>query len=244
MTPRSSIEWTSSTWNPVTGCDAISPGCDHCYAERMAKRLKAMGVAKYSQGFKPRMHKKVLNAPLKWKKGQIIFVNSMSDLFHDKISEDFIEAVFDVMKRADQHLFQVLTKRPKRLLRLAPKLPWPDNVWMGTTVESKDYRWRIKDLRKVPAKVRFLSLEPLIGPLGTLDLTDIHWAIVGGESGPGARPMDVNWVRDIRKQCAEQGTEFFFKQWGGVNKKRTGRKLDGRYYDNMPEFPNKQLQLI
>ena len=242
MTSR--IEWTWRTWNPVTGCDAISPGCEHCYAERMAKRLKAMGVAKYRRGFKVTMHKKVLRDPLKWKKPQVIFVNSMSDLFHNDVPDEFIMELFDVMREADWHLFQILTKRPKRLVRLAKKLPWPDNIWMGVTVESKDYRWRINDLRKVPAQVRFLSLEPLIGPLGELDLLDIDWAIVGGESGPGARPMSKNWVHEIQHQCKAQGTHFFFKQWGGVNKKRTGRMLNGRTYDAMPPLPSKQLQLV
>lgn len=243
MEKPSHIEWTNSTWNPITGCNAVSPGCDHCYAERMAKRLQAMGVAKYRNGFKVTVHPKVLEDPLNWKRPQIIFVNSMSDLFHEDIPFEFVQKLFDVMRRADWHLFQILTKRSKRMVRLAKELQWPPNVWMGVTVESNRYRFRINDLRKVPASVRFLSLEPLLGPLGTLDLSDIQWAIVGGESGPGARPMKADWARNIRSQCQQQGTDFFFKQWGGVNKKKTGRILDGKTWDEIPPMPNSELKL-
>lgn len=231
---KSRIEWTHSTWNPVTGCDKISPGCEHCYADRMAKRLQGMGVEKYRNGFEVTLHHDVVEAPLSWTQPRVVFVNSMSDLFHEKVPDDFIELVFEVMASASQHTFQVLTKRPKRLRRLAERLRWTSNIWMGATVEAKEYLWRIKDLRQTPAAIRFLSLEPLLGPLTGMDLTGIDWAIVGGESGPGARPMKVEWVREIREQCERQDVHFFFKQWGGVNKKATGRLLDGRTYDAMP----------
>lgn len=232
------IEWTWVTWNPVTGCNKVSPGCDHCYAERMAKRLQGMGVAKYANGFEVTLHPDVLEAPLRWKKPQIIFVNSMSDLFHEKVSVEYRRRIFDVMVRADWHIFQILTKRSKRLVRLAADLPWPNNVWMGVTCESQPYQFRIDDLRKIPAAVRFLSLEPLLGPLPRLDLHEIHWAIVGGESGPGARPMPKEWVLQIQRQCREQNVPFFFKQWGGLNKKEAGRTLNGRIYDEMPTLPS------
>ncbi len=243
MVQKSRIEWTHSTWNPVTGCSRVSPGCDHCYAERMAKRLQGMGVAKYKNGFEVTLHPDVLEAPLRWTKPQIIFVNSMSDLFHEKVPFSFVEQIFDVMRRADQHIFQLLTKRSKRLVRYAPKLDWPENLWMGVTVESATYQYRIDDLRKVPSTIRFLSLEPLLGPLPDLDLHDIHWAIVGGESGPGARPIKKEWVEEIRKQCRQQKTAFFFKQWGGVNKKEAGRILNGRTYDEMPALPSPMERL-
>ena len=234
MGVNSHIEWTESTWNPVTGCTKISPGCAHCYAERMARRLHAMGQPNYRNGFRVTMHEHALGLPLKWKKPQTIFVNSMSDLFHEDLPEDFIRRVFGVMEQGDWHRFQVLTKRSARLAKLAPVLPWPDNVWMGVTVESCDYVNRIDDLRNVPAAVRFLSLEPLLGPLPNLDLRDINWVIVGGESGPGARPMDPDWACDIRDQCDRANVPFFFKQWGGVNKKKAGRLLDGRTWDQIP----------
>ncbi len=234
MGTNSQIEWTESTWNPVTGCTKVSPGCEHCYAERMARRLKAMGQPNYRNGFRVTMHEHALELPLGWKKPQTIFVNSMSDLFHEDVPVDFIRRVFDVMRRADQHLFQVLTKRSVRMSELAPLLPWPTNVWMGVTVESNDYGHRIDDLRRVPAATRFLSLEPLLGPLPDLDLTNIDWAIVGGESGPGARAMAEAWALDIRDQCHQADVPFFFKQWGGVNKKKTGRLLSGRTWDDMP----------
>jgi protein gp37 len=236
MGENSQIEWTESTWNPVTGCTKISPGCAHCYAERMARRLKAMGQPNYRNGFRVTVHEHALNLPLGWKRPQTVFVNSMSDLFHDDVPVDFIRRVFDVMQQADRHLFQILTKRSARVAELAPLLPWPTNVWMGVTVESRDYVHRIGDLRQVPAVVRFLSLEPLLGPLPGLDLTDIDWVIVGGESGPGARTMAEAWALDLRDQCMRAGVAFFFKQWGGVNKKKAGRLLGGRTWDQMPRL--------
>lgn len=235
MGMNSQIEWTESTWNPVTGCTKISLGCAHCYAERMANRLQAMGQPNYRNGFRVTVHEHALGLPLRWRKPQVIFVNSMSDLFHEHVPIDFILRVFDVMGRADWHLFQVLTKRSRRLAERAQLLPWADNVWMGVTVESAEYVHRIDDLRLVPAAVRFLSLEPLLGPLSSLDLEGIDWVIVGGESGPGARPMAEGWALDIRDQCRRAGVPFFFKQWGGRNKKKAGRLLDGRTWDQMPE---------
>jgi protein gp37 len=232
---NSQIEWTESTWNPVTGCTKISSGCAHCYAERMARRLMAMGQPNYRNGFGVTVHEHALRLPLGWKKPQVIFVNSMSDLFHEDVPLDFIRRVFDMMQRADWHLFQVLTKRSRRLAELAPLLPWPVNVWIGVTVESADCVHRIDDLREAPAAVRFLSLEPLLGPLPNLNLDAIDWVIVGGESGPGARPMTEAWARDLRDQCSRTGVPFFFKQWGGVNKKKAGRLLEGRIWDQMPE---------
>ena len=231
---KSGIEWTESTWNPVTGCTKISPGCENCYAERMALRLRAMGTEKYARGFELALHEDTLDAPLRWRKPQLVFVNSMSDLFHRDVSIEFIQRVFDVMCRASWHTFQVLTKRSGRLARIAHEIDWPPNVWMGVSVESDDYCFRIDDLRRVGAQVRFLSLEPLLGPLPNLDLRDIHWVIVGGESGPGARPIEEDWVTDIRKQCNAASVPFFFKQWGGVNKKKAGRQLDGRTWDELP----------
>ncbi len=234
MATKSSIEWTESTWNPSTGCDAISPGCEHCYAERLSLRLRAMGQQKYSNGFKLTLHPDTLELPLKWKKPQRIFVNSMSDLFHNSVPLEYIRRVFETMSRAHWHQFQILTKRSGRLLALSDNIDWPPNVWMGVSVESAQYKTRIDHLRKTGAKLKFLSLEPLLGPLGALDLTRIDWVIVGGESGPGARPMDPEWVVSIRRQCEHTGVPFFFKQWGGVHKKHTGRQLDGRTYDEMP----------
>ena len=231
---KSKIEWTESTWNPVTGCTKISPGCKHCYAERMAIRLQAMRMEKYCSGFQITLHEDVLAAPLSWKTPQYIFVNSMSDLFHESIPVAFIQEVFDVMRRASWHQFQVLTKRSTRLAELNRVLAWPDNVWMGVSVENKAYCHRIDDLRSTDARIRFLSLEPLLGPLPGLDLRGIHWVIVGGESGPGARPMDEQWVLSIRDQCRAVNVPFFFKQWGGANKNRSGRKLRGRTWDELP----------
>ncbi len=236
MASNSRIEWTSSTWNPVTGCDKVSPGCDHCYADRMAKRLQAMGVKKYRNGFDVTLHPDVLEQPTTWKRPRVIFVNSMSDLFHERVPLDYVQQIFDVIDRCPQHIFQVLTKRSKRLLRAADKLDWPINLWMGVTVEGPIYKFRIDDLRKTPAALKWLSLEPLLEPLGPLDLTEIAWAVVGGESGPGARPMKEKWVYEILHQCRAQDTAFFFKQWGGVNKKRRGRLLRGKQYDEMPEI--------
>jgi protein gp37 len=231
---KSSIEWTESTWNPVTGCTKLSAGCAHCYAERMAKRLQAMGQPNYANGFELTLHEHAMELPLKWKKPQMIFVNSMSDLFHDKVPFEFISGVFDVMQKASWHRFQILTKRAERLAQLAPNLPWPENVWMGVTVENADCAGRIASLRGVQAAVRFLSIEPLLGPIRDLNLSRIDWVIAGGESGPHARPMQPEWIRDIHRQCREQSVPFFFKQWGGTNKKKAGRILDGEIYSEMP----------
>ena len=234
MATNSSIEWTESTWNPLTGCTKISPGCKHCYAERMALRLQAMGQPHYADGFKLTLHEDSLELPLRWKKPQTIFVNSMSDLFHKDVPVKFIQKMFDVMRRAHWHRFQILTKRSDRLLELNPQINWPVNVWMGVSVENDDYTFRIEHLRATGAETKFLSLEPLLGPLPKLDLREMDWVIVGGESGPGARPMDTFWATDIRDQCSRASVPFFFKQWGGVQKKKTGRMLEGRTWDEMP----------
>lgn len=234
MATNSAIEWTESTWNPVTGCTKISPGCLHCYAERMAKRLQAMGQANYADGFKVAMHKHAVELPLSWKKPRMIFVNSMSDLFQESIPDEFVHRVFEVMREADWHVYQILTKRSTRLLTLNAGLVWAPNIWMGVSVENQKYAFRIDHLRKSHAHTKFLSLEPLIGPLPNLDLRDIDWVIVGGESGPGARTMRREWVAEIRDQCQDAGVPFFFKQWGGVHKKRAGRELDGRTWDELP----------
>ncbi len=231
---KTSIEWTESTWNPVTGCTKISPGCKHCYAERMALRLQMMGQPNYANGFNLTLHEHILALPLSWKKPQMIFVNSMSDLFHEQVPIKFILRVFEVMRGASWHTFQVLTKRSARLQQLDPDIDWPANVWMGVSVESERYTFRIDHLRQTRAHIKFLSLEPLLRPLPRLDLRGIQWVIVGGESGPGARPMQKEWVTDIRDQCLAAGVAFFFKQWGGVHKKRTGRLLDGRTWDELP----------
>jgi len=234
MAIRSSIEWTESTWNPVTGCTKVSPGCAHCYAERMAKRLQAMGQPNYVNGFKVAIHEHVVELPLRWKKPQAIFVNSMSDLFHKNVPASFIARLFRVMNNANWHRFQILTKRSGRLRQLAPNLRWAPHIWMGVTVESAPYLRRADDLRETEAHVKFLSLEPLLGPLPTLNLEAIDWVIVGGESGPRARPMSADWVRPIRDACLAAGVPFFFKQWGGTRKAKTGRLLDGRTWDEMP----------
>ena len=234
MATKSSIEWTDSTWNPVTGCTKISPGCRYCYAERMAKRLQAMGQRNYSRGFKLAIHEDSLDLPLKWKKPQNIFVNSMSDLFHEEIPPDFICKVFEIMKTASWHRFQILTKRADRLLEMNAGLFWPSNVWMGVSVENAKYKFRIDMLRQCGAAVKFLSIEPLIEPIGRINLNNIDWVIVGGESGPRARPMEVEWVTEIRDQCLSADVPFFFKQWGGKNRKKTGRVLEGRTWDSMP----------
>ena len=231
---NSKIEWTESTWNPVTGCSKISPGCKNCYAERMSKRLKAMGQKNYSNGFKLTLQPHMLSLPLKWKKPQRIFVNSMSDLFHKDVPLEYVQKVFAVMKTAYWHRFQVLTKRADRLAQLSPLLEWSPNIWMGVSVESQKYVSRINNLRRTDAKTKFLSLEPLLGPLTGLDLAGIDWVIVGGESGFGARPMLSSWVIDIQQQCAAARVAFFFKQWGGVQKKRNGRELEGRTWSEMP----------
>ncbi len=236
MGAKSTIEWTESTWNPVTGCKKISPGCKNCYAERLSKRLKAMGQPNYRNGFKLTLQPQMLELPLKWKKPQTIFVNSMSDLFHVDVPLEYIQRVFDVMNQAHWHRFQVLTKRAERLDEISSELNWSQNIWMGVSVESQKYVHRIDNLRNSGAKVKFLSLEPLLGPLKDLNLKNIDWAIVGGESGYGARPMEIDWVLDIRRQCEESDVPFFFKQWGGFNKKKTGRMLEGRTYDEMPRL--------
>ena len=230
----SKIEWTESTWNPLTGCTKISPGCKNCYAERMAKRLQAMGVEKYRAGFALTVHEDALEDPLKWTKPQYIFVNSMSDLFHKDVPVEFILRVFDVMRRAHWHQFQILTKRAERLQELDGQIEWPDNVWMGVSVENESYMHRIDLLRQTHAAIKFLSLEPLLGPLPNMDLTGINWVIAGGESGPHARPIQPEWVGDIRDQCLGANVPFFFKQWGGTNKKKTGRLLDSRTWDQLP----------
>ena len=232
---KSAIEWTEATWNPLTGCSKVSPGCTHCYAERMAMRLQAMGQPNYARGFELAMHEHALELPLRWKKPQVVFVNSMSDLFHEQVPEAFIQRVFDVMRRAHWHDFQVLTKRAVRLEQMSPKIDWPANVWMGVSVETRKYAFRIDHLRRTEAFTKFLSLEPLLGPLPDLNLAGVDWVIVGGESGPQARPMRESWVVDIRNQCRDAAVPFFFKQWGGVNKKRAGRLLDGQSWDGMPE---------
>ena len=234
MAIKSSIEWTGSTWNPITGCNKISPGCKFCYAERMAKRLKAMGSDNYKNGFKLTLHEHVLELPLSWKKPQTIFVNSMSDLFHKNVPFKFIKKVFDVMNRAHWHTFQILTKRSERLFQLDKKLNWSENIWMGVSVENEKYVKRIDHLQCTNAFIKFLSIEPLIGPIHNLVLENIDWVIVGGESGPGARPMLESWVIDIRDECKGQNVPFFFKQWGGVNKKKAGRLLEGKTWDEMP----------
>lgn len=236
MATDSKIEWTDATWNPVTGCHKVSPGCKLCYAERLARRLKATGMVKYRNGFDVTTHPDTLEIPLRWRKPRTIFVNSMSDLFHSQIPDRFIRDVFAVMEQAHWHRYQVLTKRPERVAALNPLLPWPAQIWLGVSVESARYTHRIDLLRQTGAAVKFLSLEPLLAPLPSLNLEGIDWVIVGGESGPGARPMQADWARDIRDQCAAAGVPFHFKQWGGVFKKRNGRELDGETWDEMPNL--------
>ena len=238
MALSSSIEWTESTWNPLTGCTKVSPGCANCYAERMALRLKAMGNPNYANGFSVTMHENTLELPLRWGKPQTIFVNSMSDLFHENVPEQFVFRVFDIMRRADWHRFQILTKRSRKLIDLSPRLTWTPNIWMGVSVEDQEHTFRIDHLRRTGANVKFLSLEPLLGPISSLNLEGIDWVIVGGESGPRARPIKESWVIDIRNQCQEAKVPFFFKQWGGTNKKKTGRELEGRTWDEMPALPH------
>ena len=236
MSLSTAIEWTDSTWNPVTGCTKISSGCTNCYAERMALRLQAMGNPSYTNGFSVTLHEDALALPLKWKKPQTIFVNSMSDLFHEDIPLEFIRHVFDIMRRADWHCFQILTKRSDRMLELNPRLQWASNIWMGVTVEANNYNYRIEHLKRTGAKVKFLSLEPLLSPISNLHLKGIDWVIVGGESGPKARPMKKEWVVDIKNQCQNEKVPFFFKQWGGINKKKAGRELDGRIWNETPSL--------
>lgn len=255
MSSGSTIEWTESTWNPVVGCRKVSDGCKHCYAERMAKRLGAMAQAASTQGDNPGKkanYLKVINRygrwngsvyldessiddPRSWVAPRVIFVNSMSDLFHEDVPLSFIRQIFETMNDCPQHTFQVLTKRPERTAEMGRELTWTPNIWMGTSVENARVRQRVRHLQRVPAKVRFLSVEPLLGPIPNLALSGIHWAIAGGESGPGSRPMEADWVRQIRDRCVDRGVAFFFKQWGGVNKKAAGRMLDGRTWDEMPQ---------
>jgi len=234
MGQKSEIEWTESTWNPVTGCTKISPGCTNCYAERMSRRLKAMGQPNYLNGFTLSTHEHSLDLPLQWKSSQIIFVNSMSDLFHKDVPFDFVKKTFDTMNCADWHRYQILTKRSERLLKVSAYLEWSSHIWMGVSVENEDYIHRIDDLRMTGAHVKFLSLEPLLGPIPALDLFGIDWVIVGGESGPGARPMREEWVLEIRDQCLKSKVPFFFKQWGGFHKKKAGRSLEGQIWNQMP----------
>jgi protein gp37 len=232
---NSHIEWTEATWNPVTGCTKISAGCKNCYAERLARRLQLMGNRRYQNGFQLTLHDDVIDLPKSWSAGRMIFVNSMSDLFHKDVSLQFIQRVFATMRECSQHTFQILTKRSERLRKLAAQIDWPPNVWIGVSVENAAVLPRVDDLRVVPAAVRFLSCEPLIGSLAGVDLRNIHWVIVGGESGFGARPMKIEWVREIFRACRKRKVPFFFKQWGGVRKDLTGRLLAGRTYDEMPE---------
>lgn len=233
---QSSIEWTEMTWNPTTGCDKVSAGCKFCYAEVMSKRLKAMGIEKYQNGFDIKIHEEELKKPYSWKKPRVVFVNSMSDLFHPDVPVDFIQKVFKVMKENPQHVFQLLTKRPEILKYYDSEgwLDWSHNIWMGISVEDERVMDRIDLLRDTNARVKFLSCEPLIGPLPNMNLEKIDWVIVGGESGRKPRPMDTDWVTDIKDQCKKAGVAFFFKQWGGTNKKKTGRELEGRTWDEMP----------
>jgi protein gp37 len=234
MANHSEIEWTEATWNPITGCTKLSPGCKNCYAERMARRLQAAGNPNYANGFKLTVHEHLLDIPLRWKKPRMIFVNSMSDLFHQDVPLQFIHNVFSVMRQASWHTYQVLTKRSGRLLELSACVDWPVNVWLGVSVESSQYTYRIDHLRQTGSHIKFLSLEPLLGPLPDMDLRGIDWIIVGGESGPNARPMKSAWVVDIKEQCESDGIPFFFKQWGGVHRNRNGRTLQGRTWDQMP----------
>lgn len=234
MSGPSLIEWTDATWNPVTGCSKISAGCKHCYAERLSFRLRAMGKPQYTNGFELTLQPEALDTPRTWTRPRMIFVNSMSDLFHEEVGLDYASRVFAVMNECPQHTFQVLTKRPEIALAQSPYLTWSSNIWMGTSVEDSRVVHRIDALRRIPARTRFLSLEPLLGPLPKLNLSGVDWAIVGGESGPRARPMSKEWVTDLRDQCARANVPFFFKQWGGVNKKKTGRELDGKTWDQMP----------
>lgn len=235
MSTQSSIEWTECTWNPVSGCTKISPGCAHCYAERMAKRLQAMGQYRYRNGFKVTLHPEVIEEPYQWKKPRVVFVNSMSDLFHEDIPANYIQSIFEVMNNTPRHTYQILTKRSERLAELAPILNWSDNIWMGVTVENNKYLHRVDHLRQVDAHIRFLSLEPLLGPLDELNLPGINWVIVGGESGPNARPIKEEWVLTIKNKCVFSDIPFFFKQWGGFNKKKNGRMLEGRQWDELPD---------
>ena len=235
MAENSKIEWTESTWNPVTGCAKISDGCANCYAEKLALRLKEMGQKKYSNGFNITLHPETINEPLKWKKPRMVFVCSMSDLFHKDIPDYFILKVFETMNNAGRHIFQVLTKRPQRLFEIRNEINWTDNIWIGTTVESEKYAYRIKYIKDIPARIKFLSLEPLLSPVSNISLDGIDWVIVGGESGPVSRPVKKEWITDIKDKCEDNGIPFFFKQWGGVNRKKADNELDGKIFTEMPE---------
>lgn len=244
MAMNSKIEWTEASWNPVTGCTKLSPGCKYCYAERMAKRLQAMGQSNYENGFNVTLHPAALPIPTRWKKPHTIFVNSMSDLFHPAVPEEFILRVFEVMHEANRHTYQILTKRSRRLLEISSNIKWEPHIWMGVTVESDQYLYRIDHLRQTGANVKFLSIEPLLSAIPVLNLEGIHWVIVGGESGPGARPMDPDWVRGIRDQCLTARVPFFFKQWGGVEKKKSGRLLDGRIWNEIPRISTQGQEVV
>lgn len=241
---KSKIEWTEKTWNPTTGCTKISPGCINCYAETLSNRLKAMGVEKYKNGFELTVHPEEFDKPYMWKKPSMIFVNSMSDLFHEDIPPRVIKNVFEVMNKCDQHVFQVLTKREKRLLELSKQLNWTPNIWVGVSIEEESYKYRVDFLRRTNSNVKFISCEPLIGPIPNLNLQKIDWIIVGGESGPKARPIKKDWVVDILYQCRKAKVKFFFKQWGGVNKKKNGRELNGKIFNEFPSIYKKQFNLF
>jgi protein gp37 len=244
MGDKSPIQWTDATWNPTTGCSKVSPGCKNCYAERLSKRLQKMGNPKYQHGFEFTLHKKALELPLRWTRPRKIFVNSMSDLFHESMPEDFLRACFDTMERGDWHIYQILTKRPHRMFSFVKDYgKVPEHVWLGTSVELAMYKPRIEILKEVPASVKFISFEPLLGPIGQVNLNGISWAIVGGESGSNHRPISKEWVREIRKQCKQQRVAFFFKQWGGRTAKAGGRILDGREWNEYPPIADPMLQL-
>lgn len=236
MALKSAIEWTESTWNPVTGCTKVSAGCENCYAERIALRLRDAGVRKYADGFELTLHPESLREPVGWRRPRMVFVCSMGDLFHEQVPLHFLREVFAIMRGLPRHQFQVLTKRAERLAQLNDALEWAPNIWMGVTVERQDFLYRLDCLRSAGAHLKFVSFEPLLGPIGALDLGGIDWVIVGGESGPGARPVEAQWVRDIRDRCQDESVPFFFKQWGGVFRRRAGRLLDGRTWDELPDI--------
>jgi protein gp37 len=244
MAAGSAIEWTDATWNPVTGCTQVSPGCDHCYALTFAERFRGVPGHPYEQGFDFRLWPQRLDLPLLWKKPRRIFVNSMSDLFHKDVPDAFVRSIFDTMLQADWHTYQILTKRPQRLARLGQSLPWPSHIWIGVSVETNDYAWRADYLRQVPAAVRFISAEPLLGPVDQLSLDGLHWVITGGESGAGHRQCDPAWVRDVRDRCVGEGVAYFHKQWGGRTPKAGGRILDGRTWDEQPVLSKPEAQSL
>jgi protein gp37 len=237
MSNHSDIEWTVTTWNPVTGCSKVSPGCSNCYAEGFARRLQAQGNPRYQAGFDVAVHPDLLALPLRWRKPRLVFVNSMSDLFHEKVPADFIVEVFDAMREAGAHEFQILTKRSARVLDLDAELDWPPNVWLGVSVENADYLHRVDDLRATRAAVKFICFEPLLGSVAEADLKDIDWVIAGGESGPKARLVKKEWVCEVRDKCTARGVPFFFKQWGGTYRKKSGRELEGKTWEQMPRLP-------